>query len=405
MPPPVYDVLAGVKVVEVAAWLFAPSCGAVLADWGADVIKVEMPTNGGDPYRGFFHTGAVSPTIELANRGKRSVAVDLSTTAGHDVLLRLVADADVFVTSLLPASRSRLGVDLDDIRGANPSVIYVRASGYGPRGADAETPGYDAAVVWARSGFAAFLTPSDAPQPTPQPGGIGDCVGGLGGAGAVAAALYKRAATGRPSEVDISLLASGMWMNATILMLEGNAGPEGNPMRWPDRRDVRNPLSNGYKTKDGRWLSMVVIQPDPHWTSFCAHIGRPELAGDRRFADFEARMVHNTELIAILDEVFASATIDEWRERLRGFSGVWAVNQTPAEVVRDPQVRDNGYLVAGAEPGPPLWAVTSPAQFDGQAPTSVPRAPEHGQHTEEVLLACGYSWEDISALKEQGAVL
>ena len=236
-----YDVLAGVKVVEVAAWLFAPSCGAVLADWGADVIKVETPTNGGDPYRGFFHTGAVSPTIELANRGKRSVAVDLSTAAGHDVLLRLVADADVFVTSLLSGSRARLGLDLDDIREANPSIIYVRASGYGPRGTDADTPGYDAAVVWARSGFASFLTPPDAPQPTPQPGGIGDCVGGLGGAGAVAAALYKRATTGSPSEVDISLLASGMWMNATILMLEGNAGPEGNPMRWPDRRDVPQP--------------------------------------------------------------------------------------------------------------------------------------------------------------------
>ena len=196
-----YDVLAGVKVIEVSAWLFAPSCGAILADWGADVIKIEHVTNGGDPYRGFFHTGPVNPTIELANRGKRSVAVDVSTPGGHDVLLRLVADADVFVTSLLPGSRARLGIDVDDVRAVNPSIIYVRASGHGPQGPDAETPGYDAAVVWARAGFAAFLTPPDAPQPPPQPGGVGDCVGGLTGAAAIAAALFKRERTGQTSEV------------------------------------------------------------------------------------------------------------------------------------------------------------------------------------------------------------
>jgi crotonobetainyl-CoA:carnitine CoA-transferase CaiB-like acyl-CoA transferase len=128
-----YDVLSGVKVVEVAAWLFGPSCGAILADWGADVVKIEPTTNGGDPYRGFFHTGPVNPTIELANRGKRSVALDLSTSAGQETLSRLVADADVFTTSYLPASRGRLRIDVDDIRAANPSIIYVRASGYGPR--------------------------------------------------------------------------------------------------------------------------------------------------------------------------------------------------------------------------------------------------------------------------------
>ncbi|CAI7976565.1 L-carnitine dehydratase/bile acid-inducible protein F [Frankia sp. Hr75.2] len=400
-----YDLLAGVKVVEVAAWLFAPSCGAILADWGADVIKIEPTRNGGDPYRGFFHTGPVNPTIELANRGKRSAAVDLSTPAGHEVLLRLVADADVFITNLLPDPRGRLGVEIADIRAANPSIIYVRASGYGPRGPDAETPGFDAAVAWARVGIAQFLTPPDARQPTHPPGGIGDCVGGLGGAGAVAAALFKRASTGVPSEVDISLLAGGMWMNATVLMTEANAGPEGPLMQRADRRTVRNPLSNSYQTKDGRWLSMVVIQPDPHWRGFCEHIGRPELADDPRFVDFHARMTHNTELIGLLEEVFASRTVNEWREALATFTGVWDVLQTPAEVVRDPQVLANGYLVPGEDPGPPLSFVASPAQFDGQPLTAMRRAPEHGQHTEEVLLACGYSWDDITALKEQGAII
>jgi crotonobetainyl-CoA:carnitine CoA-transferase CaiB-like acyl-CoA transferase len=399
----VYDVLAGVKVVEVAAWLFGPSCGMILADWGADVVKVETPHNGGDPYRGFHHTGAVNPTIELANRGKRSIALDLSTPAGHDVLLRLVADADVFVTSLLPGPRSRLALDVADLRAVNPSLIYVRASGYGTRGPDAETPGYDAAASWARAGFADYLTPPDSPRPTPPPGGIGDCVGGLTGAGAVAAALFKRARTGEPSEVDVALLHSGIWMNATVLMMHANEG--GSMFQARDRREMPNPLVNSYKTKDGRWLWMVVIQPEPHWQSFCEHIGRPDLADDARFSDFHARMANCTELIDILDEVFASHTIAEWRDRLGTFSGVWDVSQTPQEVIEDPQAVTNGFVAAADAPGPPVVAVTSPAQFDGVAMTTVARAPEHGQHTEEILLALGYSWDEITALKDEGVTI
>jgi crotonobetainyl-CoA:carnitine CoA-transferase CaiB-like acyl-CoA transferase len=287
----------------------------------------------------------------------------------------------------------------------NPSLIYVRASGHGPRGPDAETPGYDAAVVWARSGFADFLTPPDSEQPPPQPGGVGDCVGGLSGAAAVAAALFKRERTGEPSEVDISLLHGGVWMAATLVMAAANAGPEGSVMRYVGRRGMRNPLCNTYKTKDGRWLAMVVIQPDPFWVSFCEHVDRGDLIDDPRFVDFEARMTNCTELIDILDEVFATRTLDEWRDRLQTFDGVWSVNQSPDEVADDPQVIANGYLVAGAEPGPPLSVVTAPAQFDNEPLTSSRRAPEHGQHTEEILLETGYTWDDIVELKQQGAII
>lgn len=400
-----YDVLAGVKVVEVASWLFAPACGAILADWGADVIKIEPRKSGGDPYRGFFKTGEVNPVIELANRGKRSVALDLSSAAGREALMRIVSNADVFVTSLLPARRRQLGVDISDIRAVNESIIYVRASGYGPRGPNADTGGFDVAAAWARPGIAAFLTPPDAAEPTPPPGGIGDCVGGLSGAAAVAASLFKRERTGTPSEIDVSLLHGALWMGATILMWEANSGGEGLRAPVGGRRALPNPLVNSYKTKDGRWLWLAVLQPDPKWRSFCEHVGHPELFDDPRFADFEARRKHNTELIDILDEIFASRTLDEWRERLRTFDGVWDPTQTLDEVVRDPQVLANGYFAAGEEPGPPLSVVTSPAQFDGQPLSKVRRAPEHGQHTEEVLLECGYSWEEISSLKERGAVL
>jgi crotonobetainyl-CoA:carnitine CoA-transferase CaiB-like acyl-CoA transferase len=400
-----YDVLSGVKVVEVAAWLFGPSCGAILADWGADVVKIEPTTNGGDPYRGFFHTGPVNPTIELANRGKRSVALDLSTSAGQETLSRLVADADVFTTSYLPASRGRLRIDVDDIRAANPSIIYVRASGYGPRGPDAETPGYDAAAAWARAGFADFLTPPEAADPIPPPGGIGDCVGGLAAAGAIAAALFKRERTGVASVVDVSLLGTALWMNATILMSHANPGPDGPVMYRRDRFTPPNPLTNNYRTKDGRWIALVVIQPDPHWRSFCEHIDHPDLVDDPRFVDFHARKAHARELVELLDAEFSKRTLAEWRERLDGFTGVWDVNQSPQEVVDDPQVLANGYITAGQDPGPAMQAVASPAQFDGQALGPVSRAPEHGQHTEELLLACGYSWDEIGALKEVEVVL
>jgi crotonobetainyl-CoA:carnitine CoA-transferase CaiB-like acyl-CoA transferase len=400
-----YDVLDGVKVVEVAAWLFAPSCGAILADWGADVVKVESPANGGDPYRGFFHAGPVNPTIELANRGKRSVALNLASDAGHEALLKLVSDADVFVTSLLPAVQSRLRITLDDIRAVNPSVVYVRATGYGPRGPNAQTPGYDAAVVWARGGFAEWLTPDDASDPAPPPGGIGDCVGGLTMAGAISAALLKRERTGRASVVDVSLLGTAVWMNATVLMSHANPGPNGPAFHHRNRLLPRNPLSNNYRTRDGRWIALVVIQPDPHWRSFCEHIGRADLVDDPRFIDFQARMDHAEELVTLLDGEFASRPLAEWRQRLDGFTGVWDVNQSPLEVVADAQVLANGYLSDGREPGPAMRAVASPVQFDEQPLGPVPRAPAHGADTDDTLLAAGYSLDEIVQMKLSGAVL
>lgn len=400
-----YDILEGVKVVEVASWLFGPACGAVLADWGADVIKIEPVKKGGDPYRGFFNTGSVNATLELANRGKRSVALDLSSKAGRDALMKIVAEADVYVTSLLPSRRKKLGLDIDDVRAVNPSIIFVRASGYGPRGPNAGTGGFDVAAAWARSGISQFITSPEANEPVPPPGGIGDCVGGLTGAGAVAGALFKRERTGKPSVVDVSLLHSSLWMSATVLSLLANAGEDG-PRQVPvGRANARNPLMNSYKTKDGRWLWMAVIQPDPKWPNFCEHIERPDLLEDPRFGDFRSRMENSRELIQILDDVFAARTLNEWKEKLKTFDGVWDPVQTPEEVLEDPQVLANEFMAKGVEPGPALSIVSSPAQFDEEPLSTVRRAPEHGQHTEEVLLEVGCTWDEISALKDQGAVI
>src|SRR5262249_44944851 len=260
--------------------------------------------------------------------------------------------------SLLPARRRRLAIDVSDIRAVNESIIYVRASGYGPRGPDADTGGFDVAAAWGRPGVAAVLSAPDASQPTPPPRRIGDCVGGLSGGAGVAAALFKRARTGTPSEVDISLLHGGLWMGATILMWEANSGGEGLRKPTGGRRALPNPLTNSYKTRDGRWLWLAVLQPDPKWRSFCEHVGHPELFEDPRFVDFQARRKHTTELTDIRDGVFASRPLDEGGERLRTLDGVWDPNQPLEEVVGDPRAPPNGSFAGGGEPGPPLSVVT-----------------------------------------------
>lgn len=408
-----YDVLKGVKVVELAEWLFGPSCSAILADWGADVIKIERPP-AGDPYRGMYHAGLVSPPMELANRGKRSLSLNVATDEGKEVLAKLIATADVFVTSMLPSSRKRLGVELNDIRVMNPNVIYVRATGQGARGPDSEVGGFDISSAWARSGICDYLTAPDAVQPVQQPGGIGDLVAGLSAAGAVAAALYRRERTGQPSEVDVSLLHGAFWMFSFVLMNEANSNLEsdtdddsavgGLPARKRfDRHEGVNPLVNPYRTKDGRWIWLVVLQPDPYWQEFCTILEDPELL-EPKFASFESRRTNFAELVSVLDRIFVSSTCAEWVEKLNRFTGIWRVANTPREALEDPQVAANGYLAQTAGDGPNVVMVTSPAQFDGRDLGVVNRCPEYGQHTEEVLLELGYDWDGITSLHDSNAL-
>jgi len=410
----VYDVLKGVKVVELAEWLFAPSCGAILADWGADVIKIERPP-AGDSYRGIYHTGVVSPAMEQANRGKRSMSLNVATEEGKEILSKLVANADIFVTSYLPASRKRLGIELEDIRAMNPSVIYVRATGQGARGPDAEIGGFDISSAWARSGMSDYVTDPNADQPVQPPGGFGDCVAGLSAAGAIAAALFRRERTGQPTEVDVSLLHGAFWMFSIVLMMEANSNLETDSendstvqgldiQKRFTRIERVNPLVNPYRTKDGRWIWLVVMQPDPHWLEFCEIMQDPELA-EPRFASFESRRQNFTELVRVLDRTFESSTCAEWIEKLSGFSGIWCVANTPREAIEDPQVAANGYLAKTEGGSPNVMMVTSPAQFDGKDLGVVHRSPEYGQHTEEVLLELGYDWEGIADLRDRDALL
>jgi crotonobetainyl-CoA:carnitine CoA-transferase CaiB-like acyl-CoA transferase len=400
------QVLAGVRVVEVAQWWFVPSGGAVLADWGADVIKIEHPVTG-DPQRGLVTSGFFPPTggvnfmMEQSNRGKRSVGIDLANPKGRALLYQLVETADVFLTNFLPDARRRLAIDVEDIQRVNPRVIYARGHGHGARGPDVEKGGYDAASFWSRGGIAHALTPPGAPRPIMQRAAFGDSAGGMTVAGGIAAALFHRERTGEASVVDVSLLGTAMWILAPDIVMTKLTDKE---MPSFERTEAPNPIVNSYLTKDRRWLFLNMLQPDRFWPDLCRRIGRDDLITDERFKDGMSRFQHRQACVAELDRTFGSRTLAEWRVALADADGVWAPMQSAREVHDDPQAQANGYLpVVDRGDGTTFTLVASPVQFDQTSPALTP-APEMGQHTEEVLLSLGLGWDELAALKDAGAI-
>ncbi|KUI00394.1 CoA-transferase [Mycolicibacterium acapulense] len=402
------NVLSGVRVLEVAAWTFVPSAGAVLAEWGAEVIKVE-PRDGGDPQRGLVTMGivdegggAVNYMIEIPNRGKKSIGVDLSTPGGREVVHALAKTCDVFLTSYLPDRRRKFGIDVDDIRGVNPSIVYVRGSGHGPKGPDADKPGYDGVSYWARGGIATVLT-EDADELVRSRPAFGDLLGGMTIAGGIAAALYKKATTGEGSVVDVSLLGLAAWNLSPDVAVSQIHG--GSAIPKFGHADAPNPLVGTYRTKDGRYVQLMMLQLDKFYAEAMRVIGLPELIDDPRFADPASRFENRVSLIALLDEAFAERTLAQWRETLAALSGAWGIVQTPGELCDDPAVTANGYVAhTQTVNGVPFALPTNPVQFNEQSVTPG-GAPEHGQHTEEILMDAEIEWDTIEELKESGAIL
>lgn len=397
--------MAGVRVVELAQWVFVPLCGAVLADWGAEVVKVEHP-KGGDSYRGLVSqgigqmTGGVNHSVELANRGKQSVGVDITTVEGRGVVHQMVAEADVFLTNFRPGALERLGFGAEELRAIKPDLVYARGHGYGVRGPDRDAPGYDATAYWARGGMAHVLSPEGDGFPIGQRGAFGDRAGAMNLAFGIAAALVKKARTGEGSVVDVSLLGTAMWQLASDVMsaIQGQA-----PRARTDRLGMLNPLVNMFRTSDDRHIQLVFLQPDRYWVPFCELVERPDLAADPRFADITVRAEHRAECVAELDAIFAERTYAEWCALLSTLDAPWSPIQAVEELLTDSQVVANGYVGPVDHDSGAFVAPAGPVQFD-EHPPLLGRAPEVGEHTEQVLLEMGLDWEDIARLKKDGVI-
>lgn len=401
------EVMKGVRVLEVAQYTFVPAAGAVLADWGADVLKIEHPERG-DGQRGLLqvagqdNTGAINFLMEHSNRGKRSIGLDMSHPDGLELLYELARSSDVFLTNFLPGARQKLKIDIEHIRAVNPRIIYARGTAHGAKGAEAGRGGYDSTDYWARSGSGmGGRGPTEMPSMQPGPA-YGDSIGGMTIAGGISAALFARERTGEASIVDISLLGTGLWAMGAALtgsMLAG--GSDALPVAGAA---FINPLVGLYRTKEGASLMLTMLQGHYYWADTVAHLGRPELASDPRFDTPEAFAENSDEARALLQEIFSTASLEEWRERLAAMKGQWGPFQTVAQIPSDPQVIANGHIAdVDRGDGTPFQLVTNPVHFDEQPP-KLRRGPEHAQHTEEILLEMGLEWDRISELKTAGVI-
>jgi crotonobetainyl-CoA:carnitine CoA-transferase CaiB-like acyl-CoA transferase len=407
-----YQPMKGVKVIEVAQFTFTPSAGAVLADWGADVIKVEHAVTGDAqrglrPSKGGAAVGSFRPLMEHPNRGKRSIGLALDNPEGRDVLLGLCREADVFLTNFLPEARQRLRLEVADLREVNPGIIYVRGSGHGQRGPDANKGGYDACTFWSRMGSAWATTPVDSPRVISQPGAaFGDSMGGMTIAGGIAAALFARERTGEPSVVDVSLMSVGAWAYALTLGDASVSGEEQAPSPLSESLTVSpyNPLSGNFRTSDGRWLTFTMLQPSRYFTDACRHLGLEELIDDDRFQTPELIMANAAEAAKVVAAALAAKPYSYWVDHLRTMEGPWGPVQSPLEILADPQMEANGYLLPVIDlDGQERTLVANPVQFDETSP-KLTRAPQFAEHTDDILRELGRSQDEVIQLKINGAV-
>jgi len=402
-------VLEGLKVVSMEHMEAIPAASVWLADWGAEVIKVE-PLQGemwrgtkmvqGSPIWVELENGSLNWGFQLLNRNKKGLALDLKTETGMEILYKLVERADVFMSNYERGALKNLKADYDSLKQINPKIIYAFLSGYGTVGPDKDERGYDIAAAWARAGFQ-YMVGEPGAIPPKQRGGMMDRTVAPHVVAGVCASLVHRDKTGEGQMLEISLYHSATW----TIALDVQSNLAGKSLPRDDRSSAQNPLWNDYRAKDDRWFILAMLQSDVFWADFCKAIEKPELEKDPRFADMQARAQNCVELIGILNEVFATKTIDEWDKEFKARDLIFARIQSPAEVIADPQALANNFFTELNHPAGQMKVINSPVKFI-QNPASVRSpAPEVGQNNEEILLDLGYTWEDIAGIKEQGVIM
>ena len=396
--------LDGIRVIEVANWLAAPAATALMADMGAEVIKIEPP--GGDIYRGFIlrsmgydYDFETNYAFELDNRGKRSMTVDLDKPGGPELVRRLAGDCDIFLTNLVQRRRVRYGMRYDDIRAVNPGCIYTSFSGYGARGPDEDRPGFDFAAFWARSGIMALLGEPDAPPPLCR-GGQGDHTTALNILAAVLAALRMRDKTGEGQHVELTLQATGMWTIAgdyAAALLAKHQPPR------ISRKNPVNPMWNSYLCADGRWMLLVNPVPFPTaWARFCEVVERPDWANDERYNDIAKLRAASAALTADVEAIFATKERAHWGRELDARGLIWAPVATMPDMLSDPQVAEMGWFATLEGPAGPFQTLDTPFKIYGTDTGARGRAPQAGEHTFDVLGELGIEGEELDRLAAAG---
>ncbi len=392
--------LAGIKVVEIASFVAVPAAGALLADLGAEVIKVEVPW--GEIFRhssprtaGFDHDFPAGGPFQMDNRGKRSLALDLVLPEAQDALAKVIATADIVLTNVLPARLEKYGLDADTLRARHPQLIVGRLSGYGPEGDRKDDPAFDYTAFWALSGLMDHLRDLESPPAWMRPG-VGDHSAAMALTIGILAALRTRDAGGGGQIVDVALQQIGYYINgndAANALITGETPPR------HDRRAPRNPLWNHYPCRDGRWLFLVMIDSDRYWPSFAKAIGRPELAADERFRGAVERYRNGRELVAILDALFAERTLEEWSAALGTERLIWAPVRTLGEAIRDENAHATGMFATVEHPEYGRFkTVAPPFRMSGHALVGDAPAPLLSADTEAVLAEAGVDDETIALL-------
>jgi crotonobetainyl-CoA:carnitine CoA-transferase CaiB-like acyl-CoA transferase len=402
------QIFEGIRVIELAQYVFVPAAGALLADHGAEVIKVETPGLG-DPYRTLKigdgrETANANLSMEQNNRGKKSVAINLKTDEGREILLRLVATADVFLTSLRPRALKLLRLNPEDLMAVNPKLIYARGNGLGYKGEEFDKAGYDASAFWARGGFADLLTAPDAEITTRPRPALGDHTSAMSLLAAVSSGLFRRERSGKGMVVETSLLQNAAWVLSSDLVI-ALSNPNYDPHAGFSSGH-RAPLMRAYKTSDGRWIQLMLLAPEKPWPELCAMLERPELENDPKFVDNDARMEHGAELCDIIANCIGARTWADWAPMFFAWNAPWELISTIHELGKDPQLKASGTVFPmELKNGHSVNVVAGPIGFDEQcAPLNPIGSPDLGEHSDEVLGSIGYSADDLATLRSSKVI-
>ena len=402
------SLLKGIRVVEMGLWVAGPAAGGILADWGAEVVKIEMPN--GDPMRKLF--GALSgskeercPPFDLYNRGKKSIALDVNHPEGTALVRRLIATADVFLTNMRPQFLERIGLDHTTLLAQHPALVYASLTAYGLEGPDRDAPGYDMAAYSGRSGLAERATPTGSSPPV-LPGGLGDNVTAITMVSGIMGALFHRERTGQGQLVSTSLLRAGIYSIGMDVATRVGLGRIGSPVA---RSKPQNPLMNSYCAGDGKWFWLVGAESERHWPGIVEALGEPALLTDDRYTTPRDRRRNAEALVAAIDHLAARHTRAEWAAIFRQHEVWWAPINSVDDLLQDPQA-----LACGAFVTVPVSAGQArPASFNGVAtpvdfsatpvgPTGPP--PAVGAHADALLQRLGVSADELARLRSAGVV-